>query len=199
MGRKLEFSKVEAMQKAMESFWAKGYDATSMRDLAERLGLHLGSVYNALGDKNKVFEEALKLNLEHHVLPNLRQMTAAPDAVAGIDEYMERVVAECSSKECTPGCFLVNSLLDINNINDSITATLKRYLVEIEEFFVTSVRQGIEAGTISADKSAEKYGRFIMSACYTMRTMGKLGMPQEYIRDIKDCMMSSIKCKAYQN
>ena len=78
MGRKLEFSREKALHTAMESFWAKGYNHTSMRDLAASLGLHLGSVYNALGDKEKVFEAAMKLNFEEEILPKIRVLQEAP-------------------------------------------------------------------------------------------------------------------------
>ncbi len=74
MGRKLEFCRDKALHTAMESFWAQGYESTSMRDLAQRLGLHHGSVYNALGDKEKVFEAALRLNIEEEILPRLKAL-----------------------------------------------------------------------------------------------------------------------------
>jgi TetR/AcrR family transcriptional repressor of nem operon len=90
MGRKLEFDKNQALEKVMNSFWAKGYDATSMRDLAQHLGLHLGSVYNALGDKDKVFEDALHLNIQRHVLPHLEALTSSENPLSALDGFSKQ-------------------------------------------------------------------------------------------------------------
>jgi AcrR family transcriptional regulator len=88
MGRKLEFSKDKALLQAMEGFWSKGYDATSMRDLAQRLNLHLGSVYNALGDKEEVFEQSLRLYLKHQVIPRMAELENSEDPRAALNAFM---------------------------------------------------------------------------------------------------------------
>src|SRR6187402_1962056 len=105
MGRKLAFDRDEALQKAMESFWVKGYKKTSMRDLAERLELHLGSVYNSLGSKEAVFEQALRLYFDVHIHPKLAAMKAHPHPLQAIEQYLSDVAEECSKPERSFGCF----------------------------------------------------------------------------------------------
>ena len=39
----------------METFWSKGYEATSIEDLVESMGIHRGSLYAAFGDKQRLF------------------------------------------------------------------------------------------------------------------------------------------------
>ena len=50
-----------ALAAAMNAFWAKGYEATSMSDLTEATGLHKASLYQTFGDKHQLFVSALKL------------------------------------------------------------------------------------------------------------------------------------------
>lgn len=198
MGRKLEFDKNDAMQRAMESFWAKGYDATSMRDLAGKLGLHLGSVYNALGDKAKVFEEALRLHFESHMAPALKELAASPDPLETLRQMFDSIIDECGMGKDKPGCFLINSLLDINDINDSISQTLKNYLAEMERHFAICIQRGIDQGQILPQNTAEKYAHFMISTCFTLRTMAKLGMPREYLSDIASCALSALNPAAME-
>ena len=192
MGRKLEFCRDKALHTAMESFWSQGYDSTSMRDLASRLGLHLGSVYNALGDKEKVFEAALKLNFEEHIIPQLKALNDEPDAMKALRAYVDRVTEECAKPGQSAGCFLVNSLLEITRINDTITATLHHHLAKIEDAFTTCIERAKKAGQIPAEKDAREYARFLMGTIFSMRAMTKLKVPSQYIDDARTCAFRAL-------
>lgn len=187
MGRKLEFSREKALNTAMESFWAQGYDATSMRELASRLGLHLGSVYNALGDKEKVFEAALRLNIEEHVMPHMKALAEDRNPLMAIDRHLDKVVEECSKPEGSNGCFVINSLLEINRINESITEALHGYMAQVEQCFAACIRNARELGQIPADRDPKKYAHSLMATCFAMRAMAKLGAPKEVLKDVRDC------------
>jgi TetR/AcrR family transcriptional regulator, transcriptional repressor for nem operon len=192
MGRKLEFCREKALHTAMESFWARGYEQTSMRDLAEQLGLHLGSVYNALGDKEKVFEAALKLNFEEQVLPRVKAVNEAPDALKAIHEYLNWVVDEALGVSPGPGCFVVNSLLEIAHINDGITKLVHGYTSQIETMFTATVARAQKAGQIRAGRDPRKLAQFIISMCVDIRAMAKLKMPPEMLRNIRDVAVDAL-------
>ena len=49
------FKTDEALTKAMNAFWARGYEATSMQDLVDCMGIGRGSLYAAFGDKRRLF------------------------------------------------------------------------------------------------------------------------------------------------
>lgn len=187
MGRKLEFSREKALNTAMESFWAQGYDATSMRELASRLGLHLGSVYNALGDKEKVFEAALKLNIEQHVMPHMKSLAQDANPLVALDRHLDKVVEECSKPEGSNGCFVINSLLEISNINDSISQTLQDYMMQVEECFVACIENARELGQIPSNRDPRKYAHSLMATCFALRAMAKLRAPKEVLQDVRDC------------
>ena len=53
VGRPREFDEEAALEAAMDAFWAKGYEATSMADLCNCTGLHKGSLYQAFGDNTR--------------------------------------------------------------------------------------------------------------------------------------------------
>ena len=192
MGRKLEFCREKALHTAMESFWAHGYEQTSMRDLAEQLGLHLGSVYNALGDKEKVFEAALKLNFEEQVLPRAKTVQDSPDALKALHDYLNWVVDEAIGVSPGPGCFVVNSLLEITHINETITKLVHGYVAQLEAMFSATVARAQKAGQIKANRDPAKLAQFIISMCINIRAMAKLKMPAEMIRNIRDVAVETL-------
>jgi TetR/AcrR family transcriptional repressor of nem operon len=59
-GRKLEFNREQALEKAMELFWAKGYNAVGLRELLQQMGIQRQSLYNTFGCKHTLFLEAVQ-------------------------------------------------------------------------------------------------------------------------------------------
>lgn len=196
MGRKLEFCRTQALHTAMENFWAKGYEHTSMRDLAASLGLHLGSVYNALGDKEKVFESALKLHIEEYVMPEMTRMTEAEDTLDALDQCMQRVLRECGTPKESPGCFLINSLLDISDINARITDILREYMERLEKSFTLCIEKAQAKGRIPETHDATAYARYMLATMFSLRTLAKLNVPQDHLRDVYTCAMKSLTTAA---
>lgn len=196
MGRKLAFDRDKALQKAMESFWVRGYKETSMRRLADRLELHLGSVYNALGPKEAVFEAALHRYFDLYIAPRLKQLRADPHPLAAIESYFEYVVNECCAKTGdSAGCFFVNSLHEISRINPDITTYVHQCVEEQESAFIDTIRRGQEQGVISAEKDPEKLGRCVVATMFSMWVLVRLGMTGERITDLRDCVMAALRPK----
>lgn len=196
MGRKLEFSKEKALHQAMEGFWSQGYEATSMRDLAQRLNLHLGSVYNALGDKDQVFESALRLYLKHAVEPRLAALQAAADPRAALEAHLNFIANECKQAATTPGCFFINSLLHVNVINDRVSAAVGEYLLMNESALAACIAQAQARGQISGDEDARRLARFVFASCKAMLVMKKIGANDDYITDIRANIDDRLFCKA---
>ena len=59
-GRPREFKKEAVIDATMDVFWSKGYEASSTQELCEKTGLGKGSLYNAFGGKNELFEQVLQ-------------------------------------------------------------------------------------------------------------------------------------------
>src|ERR1700754_4407625 len=60
MARTKEFDENEVLSKAVDLFWLKGYNATSMQDLVDGLGISRSSLYDTYGDKHTLFIKALE-------------------------------------------------------------------------------------------------------------------------------------------
>ena len=192
MGRKLEFSKEKALMQAMESFWAQGYTDTSMRDLAQKLDLHLGSVYNALGDKEKVFEDSLRLYLQYHIAPRLEALNNIPDARVALEKEIDAYADESKPSSGANGCFLINSLLSINSINPRISAVVAEYVERKEKALIAALERAKAQGHIAPDKDTAALSRFVFSVCSSMHVMKKLGMRDSFFDDIRTMLKKQL-------
>ena len=91
MARPRQFDEDAVLDAAMQRFWNNGYEATSMRDLAEVTGLTTPSLYNAFGDKRAIY----RLVLDRYL--RLTQATSAAIFGSGAATGMNTVVRQPSS------------------------------------------------------------------------------------------------------
>ena len=59
MARHKEFDPDVALDRALELFWERGYEATSMADLVDHLGIGRASLYATFGSKHELYLKAL--------------------------------------------------------------------------------------------------------------------------------------------
>src|SRR6516165_2758728 len=69
-----EFNEVTALEAAIECFWQRGYEATSVRDLANKMGLSAPSLYNTYGNKHALFVQALERYLHHSTRARIERL-----------------------------------------------------------------------------------------------------------------------------
>lgn len=79
-GRPREFCTEQALAAALQLFWSKGYEATSLSDLTAAMGITRPSLYAAFGNKEALFHEALDL-YQREKLRYIEQAIAQPTAV----------------------------------------------------------------------------------------------------------------------
>jgi AcrR family transcriptional regulator len=107
-GRPRAFDPDEALDRALEVFWRKGYETASMEDLTGAMGIHRPSLYAAFGNKEALYRKALDRYGERsaHFLEALREPTAR-----GVAERLLRAAAEVQTGRSHPrGCFMVQAL-----------------------------------------------------------------------------------------
>ena len=88
------FSKDEALQKAMELFWEKGYASTSLSDLTTHLGIGKGSFYATFNSKQELFEEAFELYRKTQVGLLQQLLNSEPDVKVGLKKLLELNLVE---------------------------------------------------------------------------------------------------------
>ena len=105
MARPREFDEDEALDRALEVFWARGYDATSIEDLVTETGLGRASLYGAFGDKAGLFRRVM----DRYLARDHEQVVAATRGLTGeaaVRAFFSQRIAKFCPKEGSRGCFL---------------------------------------------------------------------------------------------
>ncbi|QVQ24707.1 TetR/AcrR family transcriptional regulator [Achromobacter deleyi] len=106
-GRPRNFDRAQALQKAMEVFWSKGYEGASLTDLTVAMGINSPSLYGAFGSKEGLFREAVELYRETEGGSARRALLAAPTARDAIQSMLLASAERFTAPGLPPGCMIV--------------------------------------------------------------------------------------------
>ncbi len=154
MARPREFEMQEALNAAMSAFWERGYEATSMQDLLDAMGLTKGSLYKAFGDKHNLFLLSLQDYLDR-LFETMKQSVDGSDPVQSLTALMGVVENLCCRQVIPKGCFAVNTVVELSQRDEKSSEILKQHLVRVEKLLAKLIRSGQQSGAFRSDISAE--------------------------------------------
>src|SRR5438093_12545846 len=92
MPRPKSFDEDVVLDQAVELFWERGYDGTSLADLEAHLGLGRQSLYNTFGDKQALFLKALERYRRDAAQGPIAHLAAPGAGFADIRKYFTAMV-----------------------------------------------------------------------------------------------------------
>ena len=153
MARPREFDETTVLDAAIACFWHRGYEATSVRDLADSMGISGPSLYNAFGDKRALFVAALERYLDHSTRARIKRLEDSLPPKSAVRRFIEEIIERSLSDRERRGCFLINSALEVAPHDRELGALIADRLGEIEAFFRRSIEAGQADGTVPSDRS----------------------------------------------
>ncbi|MGO4869779.1 MAG: TetR/AcrR family transcriptional regulator [Roseiarcus sp.] len=173
MARPREFDEAAVLEAAIQCFWARGYEATSVRDLAEQMNIAGASLYNAFGDKRALFLRALRSYVEQGAFDRIARLEGRLPPRQAIAAFFEEIVERSLGDRQRKGCLLVNTALEAAPHDPEFQRVVAGVLVEIEAFFRRCAAAGQRAGTIAASQSSEDLARLFLSVFLGIRVLAR--------------------------
>ncbi|AMJ59631.1 TetR/AcrR family transcriptional regulator [Bosea sp. PAMC 26642] len=173
MARPREFDEATVLDAAVECFWSRGYEATSIRDLIDKTGLTGASLYNAFGDKRAFYRRAL----DHYVAGSIGERIRRCEAMKpreAIEAFLAEIVKRSLEDKDRKGCMLVNTALDVAPHDPVFRESVASVLLRIETFFLSSVRQGQADGSISSSQAADELARHLLGVLMGVRVLARV-------------------------
>ncbi|PWK20093.1 TetR family transcriptional regulator [Arcicella aurantiaca] len=193
MARTKVFDEEEVLDKAMNLFWLKGYNATSAQDLVEGLGISRSSLYDTYGDKHSLFVRTLKKYRRERIDNVIAEATVAEDVEVYIRKAFEVVKNESLQENYARGCFMVNSAVELAPFDDEVAAIANSIMVDIEEAICTAIQRGQDKGIFTMQHSARALARFIMNSFNGLRVTIKIDSGKKVFDDIVNICLSTLK------
>jgi TetR/AcrR family transcriptional repressor of nem operon len=165
MARPREFDEAAVLDAAIQQFWLRGYEATSVRDLADEMGIAGASLYNTFGDKrnlDQTFRERTR-RLEHSLPPR--------DAIVA---FLQEIIKRSLNDRQRRGCLLVNSALESAPHDEELRQIVATFMGEVESFFLRCVASGQRDKTIPKAQSAEDLARLLLNVLLGIRVLARV-------------------------
>ena len=166
------FDGATVLEAAMNCFWARGFESTSVRDLAEEMGITGTSLYNAFGDKRSLYRRALAYYLETSVRDRVSRLEQLPPFQA-IHAFFDEVIERSITDKQRRGCMLVNAALELAPYDVEIHNVVSQEMVFIETFFRRCIAAGQQHGTISPARPSAELAKLLLSVLLGIRVLAR--------------------------
>ena len=124
MARNKAFEPEERLEKAKCLFWQKGYNATSMQDLVDTMGLNRGSIYDTYGDKHSLFLQCLRSYTEAMFEDYRKVAEETKSPIKAIEKIIKKAAIRTVEEERT--CMGVKSTFELGSVDEEVHALLKQ-------------------------------------------------------------------------
>ncbi len=183
VGRPKEFDEQVALERAMKVFWTHGYEATSVQDLVDAMGISRGSMYDTFGDTRALFSAAIE-HYECTVTCGFEKMLAAPGSpLAAIRRCMQKLADTPRNGPCR-GCMATSAAVELAQHDPPVCDAVKRILRRIEKAFQGALKRAVEAGELHPRADTLAQARFLTGTAQGLSVMGKASASRATMRDI---------------
>jgi TetR/AcrR family transcriptional repressor of nem operon len=193
MARPREFDADSALDCAMQAFWSKGYEATSLDDLCEATGLSRSSLYAAFGSKRSLLLRTVDRYIEQRtpsIAAVLAQAMPIHEAFTALArQFIDQIVSGPGRR----GCFLGNCAAELPRNDRAALARVRRGLESTETTFRAALERGRARGELPAAADVEALARFLMAGFQGLRLVGKVNADRGILEDIATTMLRCLE------
>jgi TetR/AcrR family transcriptional repressor of nem operon len=189
MARPREFDAEAALDRAMQLFWSKGYEAASLDDLCEATGLSRSSLYATFGSKRDLLLRSVERYVQQRA-PDLAAILAQPVPVReafGLlaKRFIDQIVAGPGRR----GCFLGNCAAELPRGDRAALAEVRKGLESTEATFRAALARAQSRGELPADADIDALARFLTAGFQGLRLIGKVNPDRAALEDIAATML----------
>lgn len=183
MGRNKGFNPEKALERAMDLFWLQGYEATSVQNLCDFMGIKKGSLYDTFGNKRSLYLAALERYRRLNKLPKgtPEEMGSAKAVIVAL--FKDLVDLSVEDEQCR-GCFVVNTIVELGAKDSTFAQFGEAVRQEYEAFFYGLLSAAAEAGEIAPNKNFTALSRTLTSAIFGLRVTAKTTRDRAVLQDI---------------
>jgi TetR/AcrR family transcriptional repressor of nem operon len=178
MARPREFDIDEALERAMNVFWTKGYEGASLQDLLDAMSIARGSLYKAFRDKRSIYLAAL----DHYDRTEVQRAVdvlrdrSTGDGAARIRLFLEDARAAVIRRHDRRGCFLCNAAVDRAPMDAGIQAKVLAMMKRMESAVAAALSECKQAAQWPA-KRRSRTALTLINAYWGLRVLARSGSP----------------------
>lgn len=191
MPRPRTFDREEVLDRALDAFWCKGYEATSIQELVEATDLSRASLYNTFDSKHGLFMEVLKhyeTQRMHRMIATLRDTSPVQQALRDVFEHAADEAAAADRR----GCLLTNTATELCARDAECAEVVQRNMARIEAAFEATLQHGQASGELPDTLDAKALARFFTNNLQGLRVAAKTQPDRSALQDVVEVTMQTL-------
>ena len=184
MARHREFDRDEALHKAMEVFWSRGYSAASIQDLVRHMGINRQSLYDTFGDKHALYLLALDRYREVEGRRMFELLERPGPVKNSLRQLFEGTVEKALCDEQRRGCFMGNAMSELAGRCKETAAKTCTNMAAAEEVFYRALLRGKKEGELKRVSDPRAVARFLYSSLQGLVLMAKATQDRKTLKDV---------------
>jgi AcrR family transcriptional regulator len=189
-GRPRTFDRDTALDAAVRLFWERGYEATSVGELTEAMGIRPASLYAAFGDKKALFREAAEAygrSLDGSFVT--RALAEEPTARRAFTRILHEAAAIYTDPSHPPGCLVISAASNVTPQDAEIATFLRDLRNANLQRFESRLRTAQADGELPASTDPKALAHYFAAVMQGMSQQARDGATHKTLTDIADQAM----------
>jgi AcrR family transcriptional regulator len=182
-GRPRSFDADQALDRALQVFWRKGYEGTSLPDLTKAMGINRPSLYAAFGNKEHLFRKVID-RYDCGPAGYTREALERPTARQVVEGLLKGAVDLLTDPRNPGGCLIVQGALASGKAGETVRRELARRRAAGVASIRRRFRRAIAEGDLPAGSDSAALARFIATAMHGMAVQAATGASRKELHRV---------------
>ena len=191
--RAKEFDPDDVLNRAMELFWEKGYEATSIKNLVDHMGINRFSLYSTFGDKHQLFLSACDRYRQQMEVDGLTQLDASETGLPSLREYFDRLIERYASERGNRGCMMTNSAVELAPHDASSAEQTGAFLLRQQEAIYRGLLRAHQLGELKPYVNLNDAARFLTNTAQGLAVLSKVSPKREILDAVVQVSLSALE------
>lgn len=172
MPRQKEFDVDAVCERALNLFWRRGYEATSVNDLVDELGIGKASLYAAFGPKHQLYLTALRRYVDRSGTRIVAELGTGGSPLEAVRRLIGNYVDQ-ASEQGELGCLVVNAAVELMPADADVGRLVERSWDTIEVALTVTLSRAVAEGELPESSDPAALAAFVLTFLQGIRVLGK--------------------------
>lgn len=190
MARTREFDVDDTLAKAVQLFWRKGYEETSVRELVKFTGVAHAGLYSAFGGKRGLFTAALRKYIDENITEMFAGLEHPESGRAAIEAILRGLVGSIRFGGPGWGCFVVNTAVKFSGergeVGDLVRQTFERQVAA----FRAALDRARDRGEVRDNLDTEQISNSFAVTFYGLSSLARADAPEASLEHAAEAAIS---------
>jgi len=192
MPRPKSFDENAVLDQAVQLFWERGYEGTSLADLETHLGLGRQSLYNAFGDKQALFLKALERYQRAVRDKAVAHLNASGAGLDAIRAYFKASVGSLTAPGPRRACLLAGTIVERGSHDADALLRCNQARAGLERAFRRALAQAKTRGELAKSLDVEAAATLLVIHGYGLSVLAKTGASAEELNAAVEVLLAGL-------